>query len=78
MLRFSSALIYSPWVESICREPEFFCFCAMKPEPDKQTHTALSVFRLREIGLMRRYGDQAPFSNEKEAVAMWSGAETIA
>lgn len=48
----------------------FFSFCAMKPEPDEQTHTALSVFRLREIGLMRRYGDQAPFSNEKEAVAM--------
>lgn len=42
----------------------------MKPEPDEQTHTALSIFRLREIGPMRRYGDQALFSNEKEAVAV--------
>lgn len=43
----------------------------------RRTNTHCTV-RLLAIGPMCRHGDQAPFSNEKEAAAVWSGAETIA
>lgn len=75
-------LLYCTYLPLLCgislEEACIFCFCAMKPEPDAQTHSPLSVFCLRLLGPMCRYGDRALFSNEKEAVAVLSGAETIA